>query len=39
MQVPMTVWLAALGLLTTGLLVGFISGLAAGWIMHDRRAM
>ena len=35
--VPLSVKLAAIGLLATGLLVGFISGLATGWMMRERR--
>jgi hypothetical protein len=39
MQVPMTVAVAALGLVAIGLVVGLVGGLIAGWMMHDRRAV
>lgn len=37
--VPMTVCVAAVGLVAIGLLVGLVGGLIAGWMMHDRRAV
>jgi hypothetical protein len=35
--VPLSVKLAAIGLLAIGLLIGFVAGLVTGWMMRDRR--
>ena len=35
--VPLSVKLAAIGLLAIGLLVGFIAGLITGWCARERR--
>jgi hypothetical protein len=35
--VPGVVIVAAIGLLATGLLIGLIGGLIAGWMLRDRR--
>ena len=35
--VPLSVKVAAIGLLATGLLIGFVAGIVTGWCARERR--
>jgi len=36
-MIPLSVKLAAIGLLAIGLLIGFVAGLITGWCARERR--
>jgi hypothetical protein len=36
-MMPLSVMVAAVGLVFMGLMVGFVSGLITGWVLRDRR--